>query len=688
MAFSPTDGYLHTLTGPMPSHTTTYARDLLGRPLSITGPDAQSVGVGYDAMGRTGSITPPGRAAHGFSYSPVGLLTQYAAPALELGGEATVTQSGYDLERRPTAIARPDGRTIGFSYDPVSGRRESMTSPTRTVQYEYHPTTGKVSALRALEADGEHVLSFVHDGMLPTSTTWSGDGEVTTGTVSRAYNRELRLSSLSLNGEQVAAYSYDRDGLLVSAGPMSLQRDFGNGLLTGTAVGALTTQDGWTGFAEQSEHTASFGGALLYRNELLQRDKLGRITERRDTVSGSVATHAYEYDLAGRLSRTVKNGTQQAQYTYDANGNRLTKVTALGTIVGRYDAQDRLLRYCPEDAGGAAQPIAGLPCNEYQYRASGELLQRTDLANGGAEWDYDYDEHGALREVVLPDGRVVRYEIDAAGRRVGKRIDGVKQWGLLYQDALRPIAMLDASNNVTATFVYGTRSNVPDYMVKGGQTYRFVVDHVGSVRMVVSVASGAVVQRLDYDAFGEVLSDTNPGWQPFGFAGGLYDADTELVRFGARDYDAVSGRWTAKDPILFGGRQPNLYAYCYSDPVNYFDRTGLDAASILELVGGTVILGAGAVAVAAGTAISLPAVAVGATILGAGLIVDYFDKDDSVENIDDAKKDIAPIRDANEDRQDTMKQLQKDGDWPDSPDDPEGEIELRKKLRAPEPFCP
>jgi len=44
------------------------------------------------------------------------------------------------------------------------------------------------------------------------------------------------------------------------------------------------------------------------------------------------------------------------------------------------------------------------------------------------------------------------------------------------------------------------------------------------------------VQRLDYDEFGRVLLDTNPGFVPFGYAGGLYDADTGLVRFGSRDY--------------------------------------------------------------------------------------------------------------------------------------------------------
>ena len=40
--------------------------------------------------------------------------------------------------------------------------------------------------------------------------------------------------------------------------------------------------------------------------------------------------------------------------------------------------------------------------------------------------------------------------------------------------------------------------------------------------------------------------------------------------------DAESGRWTAKDPIRFGGRQSNLYRYSGDDPVNFIDPSGLD----------------------------------------------------------------------------------------------------------------
>jgi RHS repeat-associated protein len=103
---------------------------------------------------------------------------------------------------------------------------------------------------------------------------------------------------------------------------------------------------------------------------------------------------------------------------------------------------------------------------------------------------------------------------------------------------------------------------VPDYVVKGDSTYRIVADHLGSVRLVVNVANGWVAQRLEYDGYGRVLADTNLGFQCFGYAGGLWDAATGLVRFGARDYDAAVGRWTGKDPVGFNGRDPNLYSYC------------------------------------------------------------------------------------------------------------------------------
>ena len=77
------------------------------------------------------------------------------------------------------------------------------------------------------------------------------------------------------------------------------------------------------------------------------------------------------------------------------------------------------------------------------------------------------------------------------------------------------------------------------------------------------------------DEFGNVVYDSNPSFQPFGFAGGLYDPETKLVRFGARDYDASTGRWTKKDPIRFWGGNPNLYSYGMENPLSYIDPTGL-----------------------------------------------------------------------------------------------------------------
>jgi len=132
-----------------------------------------------------------------------------------------------------------------------------------------------------------------------------------------------------------------------------------------------------------------------------------------------------------------------------------------------------------------------------------------------------------------------------------------------------PVAELDSADNIKV--LYG-----PGYIVKG-DTYRVITNHLGSVKLIVNAATGEIVLSNTYDEWGNLTDQTgNAEWleYDFTFAGGLYDADTKLVRFGARDYNPEIGRWTAKDPIGFGGGQSNFYEYCLNDPVNAVDPDG------------------------------------------------------------------------------------------------------------------
>jgi RHS repeat-associated protein len=265
-------------------------------------------------------------------------------------------------------------------------------------------------------------------------------------------------------------------------------------------------------------------------------------------------------DAAGQLETVRRDGALVVTYGYDANGNRVSEQPAgAAAITATFDDRDRLV------SRGAV---------DYDFDAAGVLRSRTDTTSDETT-SYDYDALGGLTGVELADGRQVDYVLDGLGRRVAKKVDGQLRFGLLYGEAMGPSVQLDPDGSVRSRFVYGTRSTVPDYMLRDGHRFRIVADDLGSPRLVVDVDSGEVAQRLDYDAFGRVVQDTNPGFQPFGFAGGLYDPDTGLVRFGARDYDPETGRWTAQDPIDFAAGDSNLYGYVLGDPINLVDPSGL-----------------------------------------------------------------------------------------------------------------
>jgi RHS repeat-associated protein len=536
----PSKGWLESATDPT-GQTVSYQYDPAGRVTQETLPDGSVVGFAYDANGNLTALTPPGESAHTFSYDAVNDTTSDTSPTVT-GQTPLAFHYAYNLDRQLTGITEPDGSAVALAYD-SGGRLSSVTLPGGSAyQYAYTAKTGQVASITA---PGGEMLDETWDGFLNTQTQWVGP---VAGTVSRTFDDNFRVTALAVDGT-ATNYGYDADGLLTQAGGLAVTRDAQNGRITGTTTGDVATARTYDGFGAVASLDTNTGTTPLYQASYT-RDADGRITQAVVDQNGVTTTWGYSYDSRGRLATVSENGSVVDTYGYDANGNR---ISVNGQTVATYNADDQITSY------------NGVP---YTYAADGSLAVVGTTT-------YQYDALGHLLDVKTPT-ETIAYTYDGLGRRVGKSVNGTLVQGFLYADGIHPLAELDGQGNVVETFVYGTRPNVPDLMIKGGVTYRIISDQLGSPVEVINTATGAVVEQITYDVWGNITSDTNPGFQPFGFAGGLYDADTGLVHFGARDYDPTIGRWTTRDPLGFAGGDTNLYGYVLQDPINGIDSLGLE----------------------------------------------------------------------------------------------------------------
>ncbi len=489
----------------------------------------------------------------------------------------------YNSDQQLWKVERGSALTPVVDNEYVNGRLSTTAFDRGTTTRTYDPVSGQLETITTPE---NNVLSYTYDGPLLSSVTWSG---AVNGSEMRTPDADLRLGELQVN-DSATTYGYDDDGLVTSltldSGSMTLTPDPTTGQLDGTTAGAVN--DSYTYYPDGSIHhyTANGPSGVLYELDYT-RDLLGRVTVKKETIAGTTHTYAYTYWPNGELWQVYidkLNATgdgpptdpsliPDVTYTYDANGNREAKTLADGTsTTATVNAQDQMTDY------GQAH---------YTYDAKGSLQTKTDTSGTTT---YNYDELGNLTHVGLPDGTSIDYIIDGRNRRIGKKINGTLAETYLWDGQLRLVHETQGTHQLG--FAYANRVNVPDLMTRDGVPYRIITDQLGSVRLVVNLNDGSVAQEIDYDEFGNVTNDTSPGFQPFGFAGGLYDKDTGLLRFGARDYDPRTGRWTAKDPMLFAGGEASLYGYAGNDPLNWVDRDGhfafLVAMAVGALAGGLI----------------------------------------------------------------------------------------------------
>lgn len=589
-----------TVTDRSGSINTIIVPDNAGRPLSsttsyTTGSTApRETDSTWDGEGNLLTLSPPSalpassRPVHTQTYTQVNLLQSYSPPAVASIPNSTTTFL-YNADRGLEYVRQPGGRGVDYVYTESTGQLTGILADGGTnASFTYYPssnTSGAANGRLQTATRGATTVSLAYDGPLNTSQVTAGG---VNGSAAWTYDADFRVSSETVSpaptptGLGTASYQYDADGLLTcasltgslstctpSATTMVLTPDPTTGALTSTSLGVVTEAYTPNEYGELASYKATAGGATISfvyddGSQALSRDGFGRVYHQTESGTGyPTLTTDYRYDEQGRLSKVLLGGVLARQYGYDYNGNR-TSVDSSGAIIATYDNQDRMLTYLNMS---------------YGYGPNGERSTRTSSTDGSVD-QYQYDAVGNLVHITRADSVTIDYVVDAFNRRIAKNKNGVAYTQYIYRNGLSPVAVLTASGTLAARFVYASRPNTPDFMVlANGAVYKFINDQRGSPHAIVNAATGAVAKLMTYDEFGNqtVMLDAGviPTWvQPFGFAGGLYDEDTGLTRFGARDYEAATGRWLAKDPILFAGGQANLYVYAGNDPVNRVDSTG------------------------------------------------------------------------------------------------------------------
>ncbi|MFA6012230.1 MAG: polymorphic toxin-type HINT domain-containing protein [Desulfobacteraceae bacterium] len=546
------NGNLHTATDPEGNVTTYEHYDALGRIKDVRKPDGTHVLFNYDKNGNMTTLTTPSGRGHIFDYNGVDLASSYLSP-LGMGTAYT-----YDKDRRPLSVLSPSGAEIIYDYNDGTGNKallQHIITPEGSIDYEY--SCG--SNVESVSMDSQSV-SWTYDGSLVTSETSSGD---LTQTLSYTFNPDgdFNLDSFSYAGANVG-YLYDNDGLLTGSGPYTIARKPENGLPTKVSSGTYALDRDFSAFGETNSETFTIGGSPIGSWNVTERDQVGRILAKTETLAGSTTTFSYSYDENGRLETVTRNGVLTEEYRYDAFpfDNCSFRTSTLRGAAGEiptYDADDRM---------------TGIADRTYSFDDDGRLTQKV---RGSVEQTlYHYSSRGELLNVTLPNGDLIEYIHDPLGRRIAKKINGTTLEKYLWQGQTRLLAVYDDADNLLMRFQYAD-GRMPVSMTRGGQTYYLIFDQTGSLKAVADI-NGTVVKAVLYDSFGFIVSDSNPALDvPFGFAGGLHDVDTGLVRFGFRDYDPEIGRWTAKDPIGFAGGDTDLYGYVLSDPVDFVDPLGL-----------------------------------------------------------------------------------------------------------------
>ncbi len=383
-------------------------------------------------------------------------------------------------------------------------------------------------------------------------------------------------------------------------------------------------------------------------------DRLSRIVKKELRSGENTYITEYEYENTDTSNRTttsietVKNGTEELNYTYDAKGNIETiSEGEVQTHKYYYDSLDQLIR---EDNKKLNKTIT------YTYDTGGNLLHKKEydytestLGEETGTINYSYENTNWKDQLTNYNGKAITY--DNIGNPLtydgntytwqnGRQLTGIsntaKEQTITYKYNDEGIRTEKVVNGIASKYylegtkvIYemtGTNLSYYQYDEQGniigmqynGTQYYYIKNLQGDIIGILDNELNQVV-KYDYDSWGKVIAITDATGteitdqthighiNPYRYRSYRYDRETGLYYLQSRYYNPEWGRFLNADGLVATGQEPlghNMYSYSYNNPINLTDKNGNSAiAGILISLGSLVLK---------------PAIAVGISILLAG----------------------------------------------------------------------
>ncbi len=531
---------------------TSYSYNLAGWKLSETDALGNVTQYGYNAIGQKTSETNPLGYQETFAYNPDGSLISQT----DYNGQVTqfsYNESGWNTGETWLNAQNQAIYTATITYDPT-GQMLSEQDPNSLYNYTYNQggqLTRTEVTYYGVSSSPLVTLNYGYDSFGNRTSLSDSLG----GSIGYTYNGDNQMTgeSFALNGTTAAQLSMTYDGL---------QR-----------LSSITRTDGQSGLGNDTI-------ASTYGYDTASR--LTNITYTNSTTSTTLASYTYGYNSANQVSSFQDTSGTSLTYGYDKTGE-LT--SASGTLGGSnysqswsYDANGN--RDMTGYVTGTGNQLLNDGSNTYTYDKNGNTLTKTNTASGDV-WYYTWNYKNQMSSAVekTSSGTVLQneqYTYDVEGRLIGVNVNGVQQRWTVFDGSNPYMDFNGAGTAVTMWYVtnpsaYGT---LYARVSATGTTNWYLTDMLGSVRQIVDT-SGNSLDSIVYDPWGNIVSESNAAnGDRFKYDGGVYDAIQQTYLFNARWLNPQSGRWESVDPTGLGP-DSNQYRYVSNGPTMLADLSGL-----------------------------------------------------------------------------------------------------------------